>query len=152
MYVGVYLMLTFQHLGLNKALNRSVNMITLKQNIKIISVVCGLILCAFNHLMAQTWLGTTDSKWETVSNWSTGKLPASSSTVTFDNDGNNRRTLQLGSKTYCKNLKCQTPQCASYQFGTSRTQRLWLINSGTFTIDADVINNQTSMPICNSAT
>jgi|GEM_PF-2309322 len=118
-------------------------MITLKQNIKIISVVCGLILCAFNHLMAQTWLGTTDSKWETVSNWSTGKLPASSSTVTFDNDGNNRRTLQLGNKTYCKNIKYQTPLCASYQFGNSRTQRLWLINSGTFTIDADVINNQT---------
>src|SRR5664279_906645 len=42
----------------------------------------------FNFLFAQTWDGSTNTDWNTASNWSTNAVPGSASTVTIPNTPN----------------------------------------------------------------
>jgi fibronectin-binding autotransporter adhesin len=91
-----------------------------------------------------TWNGTTDALWSTTTNWSASPVPATGNTATFNNAGNARTTIDLGSGVTIATLLFDTANAAAYTIGSggAGAQTLTLNDSGAVTMNATVVNNQ----------
>ncbi|NBW87828.1 MAG: hypothetical protein EBR23_13640, partial [Planctomycetia bacterium] len=91
-----------------------------------------------------TWNGTTDSLWSTTTNWSVSPVPGTADTATFNNAGNSRTTVSLGSGVTVSTILFDTATAAAYTIGSggAGSQTLTLNDSGAVTMNATVVNNQ----------
>ncbi|MCX5679393.1 MAG: hypothetical protein NTZ95_01800 [Candidatus Omnitrophica bacterium] len=92
-----------------------------------------------------TWNGTTDSLWDSATNWSNPAWPVTTNTATFNNAGNTHTTVDIDSVTGAavKSIVFDTG-AAAYVIGDGiHADTLTLDNLGVIEMTTGVLNNQT---------
>lgn len=91
-----------------------------------------------------TWNGTTDALWSSALNWSSGSVPGTGDTATFDNAGNGKTVVDLGAGVTINTILFDTANAAGYTIGAGPvgSQTLTLNNGGAITVNASVVNSQ----------
>jgi autotransporter-associated beta strand protein len=99
---------------------------------------------ASSFAASATWNGTTNATWATDTNWSATPAPGAADTATFNNAGNGNTTIDLGAGISVGNIAFDAATAASYVIGSggAGSQGLTLSASGSITMAASVINNQ----------
>jgi hypothetical protein len=93
-----------------------------------------------NIIPTSTWNGTTNSDWNTASNW-TGGVPVSSNIANFDNAGNGNTTISLGGTRPIGFIQFNAG-AAAYTLGSSPEQ-FDVDAGGSITVASGVTSPQT---------
>jgi autotransporter-associated beta strand protein len=98
-----------------------------------------------SHAASGTWTGATSTSWGTVGNWTASPVPGFPDTATFNNAGNGRTTISLGSGVQINNIVFDTANATAYTIGSGGvgSQTLNMNGSGVFTVNSTVTNSQT---------
>jgi uncharacterized repeat protein (TIGR03806 family) len=96
------------------------------------------------HAASATWNGTADSTWANIANWSASPVPGYTDTATFNNAGDGRTTISLGSGVQVENIIFNTANGAAYTIGSGAagSQTLNMNGSGEFSVNSTVVNNE----------
>lgn len=86
-----------------------------------------------------TWNGTTDSLWDTTTNWSASPVPGGGDTATFNNAGTGNTTITVGNISLLS-LLFDTANAAAY---TLDSGSISLGSAGNFTVNSTVTTMQT---------
>ena len=107
--------------------------------------LCVLASAAFAHAATNTWNGSTSTSWGTAANWTPATVPGAADTATFNNAGNGRTLISLGSGIGIVNIIFDTANAAAYTFGsgTVGSQTLNMNGSGMFNVTSTVTNTET---------
>lgn len=91
-------------------------------------------------LPTSTWNGTTNSDWNTATNW-TGGVPGSGNIANFDNAGNGNTTISLGGTRPVFALRFN-PGAVAYTLGSS-SEQFDIDGGGSIQVASGVTNSQT---------
>ncbi len=111
-------------------------------------VLAGFFLLAggaASHAASGTWNGTVNTNWSTTGNWSASPVPGLNDTATFNNAGNGRTTISLGTGAQISNIVFDTASAAAYTIGAGApgSESLTMNGTGVFTVNSTVTNSQT---------
>ena len=111
----------------------------------LVQITCLLFLAGGLNLKAASgsWTGATDATWAGA-NWSASPVPGTGDTATFNGLGNGNTTIDLGGGVTILNLLFNTGSAAAYTIGNGAvgSQTLTLNDSGAFTMNSTVANNE----------
>src|SRR6185312_8785255 len=98
-----------------------------------------------SHAANATWNGTVDANWATTGNWSASPVPSAADTATFNNSGNGRTTISLGTGVQIVNIVFDTGNAAAYTIGAGGlgSETLNMNGSGWFKVNSTVANTET---------
>lgn len=121
---------------------------------RLIILSCLILGCApraalsedmFHHLLTRavppfTWVGGAGTNWSTAANWSTGAVPGSSDTATFDNNCGSNCTVTLDAHITPGNIDIKSTFTGSIaQGGYTIATNSFSQAGGTFTGGSDII-------------
>ena len=108
-------------------------------------IILAVVLSAVKVIAnSGTWNGTTDANWATPGNWSANSVPGMPDTATFNNAGNNKVVLNLGTGVTIGNIVFDTASAAAYTIGSggASNQSLTLSGNGSIVVNSTVVTNE----------
>ena len=112
----------------------------------ILACLCLLTSPVIVHAASATWNGSSSASWATAANWTPAAVPTAIDIATFNNAGNGRTTLSLGTAgAGISNIIFDTASAAAYTIGSAPagSQTLNMNGSGMFSVTSTVTNTET---------